>query len=130
MSSFFILKDEQRRENCLKYLKDVSIVKPLTVKISSKNEKSGNQERYWHMLVGILADYIGERSEVTKMRLKYEWLPLVTVTNLVGKEYIIPVSTTILTKEEYSELIEKTLALGTSLNLYLPPASHFGLEDR
>lgn len=130
MSSVFILKDDRRRENCIKYLQSVSLSKPLTVTISNKEDKTRNQERYWHMLVGIIADHVGEKPKVMKMKLKLEWLPLESVKTLSGKEYLMPPSTRDLTKEEYSDLITRTLALGHELGLVMPPASFFGLEER
>src|SRR3990167_98574 len=117
MSSIFILKDEERRENCIKYLQSVSLGKPLTVEISHKNRKTRNQESYWHMLLNVVAGHTGDEVDVLKMRLKFEWLPLDRVITMTGKEYMMPPTTRNLTKEQYADLITRTLALGHELAL-------------
>jgi len=114
--------------NCIEYLKHVLIGKPLTVEISRTSKKSRNQERYWHMLIGIVADHTGDDPEILKMQFKYEWLPLRAVKTMSGKEYLIPPSTAGLTKEQYADLITRTLAIGHELNLVMPLASFYGME--
>ena len=129
MSSIFILKDEARRQNCISYLTEVSIFKPLTVTISTGNRKTRNQEAYWHMLMGFIADHTGDTPEVLKMKLKYEWLPLEPIKTLAGKEYLVPITTRNLTKMEYADLINRTIALGAELGLVMPLASFYGMEN-
>jgi hypothetical protein len=129
MSALFVLKDEQRRQNCIKYLQSVSIGKPLFVEISSKNRKTRNQESYWHMLLNVVAEHTGDEIDVLKMRLKFEWLPLERVITMTGKEYMMPPSTRNLTKEQYGDLINRTLALGHELGLVMPLSSFYGMEE-
>ena len=130
MSSIFILKDDERRDNCIKYLQSISLSKPLTVTISNNNRKSRNQESYWHKLIGIIAEHVGENPKSFKMKLKYEWLPLEPIKTMGGKEYLYPVTTRELTKAEYADLIARTLALGHELGLVMPLASFYGMEER
>jgi hypothetical protein len=91
--------------------------------------RSRPQEKLFHKLVGIIAKHIGENSEETKLRLKYEWLPLREV-RARGDVYLYPISTTDITKEQYGQLITKAMAIGAELGLIMPAAEHFGLEDR
>ena len=128
MSSIFILKDEQRRENCIRYLKTVSLTKPLAVSISNKIHHSDNQRRYWHLLIGIIADFQGIHKDEMKYMLKLEWLPMRVVKSFSGKEYAMPISTKTLDKTQYAELITKTIMLGESLGLIMPSPSFWGLE--
>lgn len=91
--------------------------------------RTRRQEKYLHKLIGIVAAHIGEDPDECKLRLKYEWLPLKEI-NARGQQYLYPLSTTEITKEQYGMMITKTLALGANLGLVMPDAGHFGLEDR
>ena len=123
----FILRDDQRMENCIAYLRSEGLGKQVTI---GPVRKSRQQESYWHACLKIISDYMGEGIEDLKTRLKFEWLPLKQATGLNGKAIVYPVSTTGLDKKAYSELIDKTLLLGQQLGLTMPMASHFGLEEK
>lgn len=92
--------------------------------------RTRRQEKYWHKLVNIVADFMGENRKKFREDLKYYFLGLKEVTSFTGEKYNRLVSTTEITKAEYSILIEKTLMLGAELGLTMPDASFFGLEER
>lgn len=126
MNATFTLKDKKVRENCLAHIRAIPewLVYDVVIR---KPQKSRAQENYWHTLLGILADYNGDDIEDIKLRVKYACLPLHEV--VVGeKTYMAPPSTTKLTKEDYSKLIEATLRVFDSLELKAPTASYYGME--
>lgn len=120
------LINEKVRDNLIKEIMSLPFNK-FEVSIK-KIGKSRQQEKYWHKLVGIVADFQGETPEEMKMKLKYDWLPLREVKTMSGKTYLYPISTVKLKKEQYTLLIEKTLVLGNILGLKLPRPSDLGCD--
>lgn len=121
----FVIRNREILKNLGNVLKDKLPV--YTVKISDGETKSTAQRNYWHSLIEIISKELGEEKEDLKLRLKYEWLPLIEV-KVQGKVYLHPIHTETLTKKHYSELIEKTLALGMNLGIKLPDSKYFGME--
>lgn len=128
MSAVFILKDEQRRSNLVNYVRSVSIIKPLLVTFASKFKRTENQNKYWHTLVGIIAEYRGEHPRETKLLIKYECLELRPIKTLRGEEYLVPVSTTQLDRQQFADLIDKTLAYAVSQGIIVPNEQYLGLD--
>ena len=121
----FIIRDEKRLQNCLQHLVNESMGQEVTI---GPIRKSRQQEAFWHACVKVISDYIGETPEETKLRLKYEFLPLKSITDLKGKPYLYPQETRSLDKKTYSELIDRTLMLGASLQLKMPTPDYYGLQ--
>lgn len=120
------LINEKVRDNLIKEIISLPFNKfEVTIK---KIGKTRQQEKYWHKLVGIVADFQGEHPEEMKMKLKYDWLPLREIKTMSGEIYLYPVSTVKLKKEQYTLLIEKTLVLGNILGLKLPRPSDLGYD--
>ncbi len=126
MTTFLLSPENPKVEkNLMAYLANLPMKKwEVIIRVP---KKSNAQERYWHMLLKVIADYMGEDLEEFKLKMKFEWLPLRTI-KVKGTEFLYPVSTTTLNKEQYSMLIEKTLTLGVSLGLEMPLASFWGIE--
>ena len=121
----FIIRDDKRLENCIQHLRSEGMGQEVTI---GPIRKSRQQESFWHACVKVISDYIGEAPEETKLRLKYEFLELKTITDLKGRSYLYPQETRSLDKKTYSELIDRTLMLGASLQLKMPTPDHYGLE--
>lgn len=122
----FIITTEKVRNNAIKHLLSLPLnVWQMDVK---KISKSRQQEKYWHKLVGIIANHVGEDKEEFKMQLKYEWLHLHEVKTRNGDTYLYPESTAKLSKDKYAELITKTLALGMDLGLVMPRPEDLGMK--
>lgn len=123
----YYLKSQDVVLNCISEIQTLALGKyEVTIKETGRTRP---QEKLFHKLVGIIAKHVGEDAEDFKLRLKYEWLPLQEIVSK-GETYLFPVSTTKITKEQYGQLITKTMALGASLGLVMPAAEHFGLEDK
>lgn len=126
MSSHWFLKSEQVRENLVQYLRTLPLAKGLEIRIHKAN-KTPPQRAYWHCMVRIIAEHVGKPEATLKDELKAEWLPVREHRRGDGKIVLIPKATEDLTKEEYSELIEKTMALATFLELQIPSPEYMGI---
>lgn len=123
--SLYRIINEEIKANCIQEIE--SLYGPWEVNIR-KAKRSLPQNNYWHKLVDIIADFTGDDPEEMKLKLKYELLPLKEV-EVKGVKHLYPISTTELTKEQFSPLIEKTLFIGHQLGLTMPLASFYGLEN-
>lgn len=126
MTHTFKLADDTRLENCIRYLRSLG-TKGHVIRIM-KPGKTPAQRNYWHNLLEIIAKDQGEDEKDLKERLKYEFLPLHEVRTARGS-YMAPPHTEDLTKEQYSLLIEKTVILAGFLNIVLPDAHYYGMEN-
>lgn len=122
----FIIRNDEILNRLINVLKDKLPV--YTVTIKDGETKSTAQRNYWHSIVEIIANEIGESKEDLKLRLKYEWLPLIEV-KVQGRTHLHPIHTEDLTKKDYSLLIEKTKVLGVNLGINLPTKQQLGYEE-
>jgi len=120
----FRLINEQVKANCIAHIE--GLYGPYEVCIK-KTKRSNAQNSYWHMLVGILASHTGHDPDELKLRIKYEALPLKEI-EVRGVKHLYPISTTQLTKEQFSGLIEATLIIFHQLGLVAPVTGYFGME--
>ncbi len=93
-----------------------------------KKDLTASQRNYFHKCVDVISEFNGDKPSAMKLRIKYSVLDLEEVITGEGKKYLAPPSTEDLTREQYSQLIEATLALGQSLGLTMPSAGYFGYE--
>jgi hypothetical protein len=123
--TLFSIRDDQVRANCLQHIKSLEPWKLYDVEIKEP-KKSRNQEKYVHMLWGILAKETGEDAQDLKDRvLLATFGPRELVVN--EKTYLLPVRSSELTKERYTRLIDATLMIFDQLNLQAPMPGYYGL---
>lgn len=127
MSSHWFLKSDAVRENLISYLRTLPVSKGLEIRIHKAN-KTPPQRAYWHCMVRIISEDVGKTEAALKEELKAEWLPVREHKRGDGKIVLLPKPTEDLTKEEYSELIERTLALAAFLGITIPSPYHMGIE--
>ena len=122
------LSSEKAMQTALNTLHSAPINGTITVEIKPRKKNcSGNQRRYWHELLHIIADHQGKTLDELKLELKYSWLPLKEV-KANGEVYLYPPSSEDITREQYTELITKSLMLGDFLELKLPLPYNFGYK--
>lgn len=122
---FFIIRNDQVRQNCLDYLKDMTNV---TVKIATYKKVRSNQQNalYWS-LIGLIAKEGGYETDDLHLALKCRFLGTEEKV-IMGKVVTVPKSTTKLNTREFGELIDKVYALASELNIKLPTPQYMGFE--
>lgn len=120
------MKSEQIRKNLIAYLRKMPLEKGLEIRIV-KSGKTPPQRAYWHSMLRLIASDAGVTETALKEQLKADWLPLREHKRPDGKIVLIPKSTEDLTKEDYSVLIEKTLALAAFLEITIPSPDYYGM---
>lgn len=124
----FVIRDGKILTNCIQFIQGLPSHKEWSVIIKPyKKDLTGQQRRFFHQCVDVIAGFNGDSPEDIKMRIKYACLPLRKI-HVNGKTYMVPVSTESLTRSEYSTLIDAALILGSSLGLVMPNPSMQGLE--
>lgn len=125
--TLYIIRNEEVKANCIQEIE--SLYGEWRVKIC-KPKRSSNQNAYFHKLVDIVADFVGEDAEDTKWRIKHAMGMYKDVLDNFGNYKQRMLSTAELDKKQFSVLIEEVLILGHKLGLTMPLASHFGLEEK
>jgi hypothetical protein len=121
------IKTEEVRQNCLSEIKSLPLgAYEVTIKKSVKS-KTSSQRRYWHKLMQIIADHIGEDMEQLKRKIKRALGHYQTVI-IDGDIYIELLSSEAYSRDMYSQAIEATLQMGMSLDLIMPNPAFYGLE--
>lgn len=82
------------------FLKDLADGEELVIEISIK--RSLGQNRLFHKIVSIVADYIGESFEATKAYLVCKFFGCTEVV-IENNSYTVPVSTSKLNKKEFAQ---------------------------
>jgi hypothetical protein len=93
----------------------------------AKRDRTTQQNRYFWMLCGIIADHAGEDKEVIKMRLM-DACGFVIEAWSNGRAIVMPISTTKLKRDQFGTLIEATQGLCEALNLNYPKPEDLGME--
>jgi hypothetical protein len=110
-----------QRENLARFLKhrEGKFVQ-LTLREQGR-PRSNNQNRYyWSMIVGMIAEEIGDDSEAVHSALKWKFLPRQFIT-LAGEEIEVPKSTTQLSTNDFEIYLEQVRAFAaTELSLAIP----------
>jgi len=116
----YIIKDEQRRSNCISYIAEMPINKAQSVEIKQyRKNRSKSQNRTLWMWYNTIGEHIGmtpdDLHELLKVRI------LGTVEKEVdGKTLVYPRSTTKLTTKEFGEFLDGVQMLAVELNCVLP----------
>jgi len=125
----FILRNDQVRKNYENFYANLPAHKVWSISVKEEKKDLTRQQRnFFHLCVGVICQFNGDKPSAMKLRIKYSVLDLEEVITGEGKKYLAPPSTEDLTREQYSQLIEATLALGQSLGLTMPSAGYFGYE--
>ena len=123
----FIIRNGQIMQRCISFIQGLPSQKNWSVVIKEeKKDLTASQRNYFHKCVDVISEFNGDKPSAMKLRIKYSVLDLEEVITGEGKKYLAPPSTEDLTREQYSQLIEATLALGQSLGLTMPSAGYFG----
>lgn len=122
----FLVRDEQVKVNCLAAVRALPSWK-VTEVIIQEPKKTRPQEKYWHLLLGILAKHTGDTLEDVKDRIKLAVLPP-RILEAKGKTYVLPAHSSTLKKEEYTRLIDATLMIFDQLGMVAPAPGYYGIE--
>ncbi len=88
------------------------------------NKRSLNQNKYYWLCLGIIADYTGHDSDELHTIYKSRFLPPKEI-RLNGVRYLVPGSTTDLTKGQFVEYIMKITADAAQTGLKLPTPEEY-----
>jgi hypothetical protein len=101
-----------------------------TVEISvsvAKKSRTGQQNKYFWALCGLIEKHTGEDKEVIKMRLMHA-MGFVVQAWSMGQAVVMPMSTTKLKTGEFAELINATQSLCENLNIKYPLPAELGMQ--
>lgn len=99
------------------FLKDLVDGEELVIEISIK--RSLGQNRLFHKIVNIVADYIGESFEATKAYLVCKFFGCTEVV-IENNSYTVPVSTSKLNKKEFAQGLTNLYIWADENNIKLP----------
>lgn len=118
----YIINSTQVRQNAAKAVTAIRGDQKLEVIIQPHvDDQTAQQRGYFHMLIKMLADEIGDSPDSVKMDIKRETFGSdVVVSNITGKEQEIVKSSAKAKRDEYSQLIETTLRIAANLGIVLP----------
>ena len=119
----YILRNDDVIARCIEEIKRSP---GMTVTIKETKRSSDQNALMW-MLLAALGKDMGYTSEQLHEVLKVRWLG-VSKRIVEGIEIVEPVSTTTLTKKQFTEYIDKIYELGAIMGIALPVPSHWGLE--
>lgn len=120
MAQFFILIDEQRRQNAVNFLQRLSLKRTYSVEIKEyrKNRSNSQNRLYWSWLK-IIADMYGYEDDELHETFKAKFLG--TEERLVfGERVMVPKSTAKLTTQEFTLYLDKIEMLARELDISLP----------
>ncbi len=104
----------------------VSCNKDAVVNVSiAKQSKSRKAEKYFHKLVGLIADETGVSAKLMKIEIKCRigLIEKITVNNV---EITTVLSTSDLTSADYSLLISETIKVCQLMNISYPVPEYYG----
>lgn len=99
------------------FLKDLVDGEELVIEISIK--RSLGQNRLFHKIVSIIADYIGESFEATKAYLVCKFFGCTEVV-IENNSYTVPISTSKLNKKEFAQGLTNLYIWAEEHNIKLP----------
>lgn len=121
MSNIFILRDDDRRKNAIRYLESVNIsgrLLEVTIKPYRKN-RSNAQNRLMWMWYGTLSDDLGYSTDELHELCKARFLG-VEERQILGESVFMARSTTKITTIEFTDYLNKIEALAIELGITLP----------
>ncbi len=129
---YVLRKGDPNREKVLQSaiagLGELSEYETYTINIvDSEATRSKQQNAYFHVLRDIISKETGQPKEDLKKRLKMSVLGY-DKHEKDGETFYVLRETSDLTKEEFINLIDATLALAMELGITLPAPSHYGVR--
>lgn len=116
-------------DNCIREIRDLPKDKAFLVTIEEKTPKrSTQQNNYYWKCISILGDHFGYTREEMHEELAARWLGLIERKTVGGHVIIEPRSTTTLTIKEFSEYLDRIIALGLQHEVILPKPDHYGYK--
>jgi hypothetical protein len=94
---------------------------PVVVSVkTTKPQRSGAQNRYWHgVVIPLFADHCGYEFDEMKDALALKLLPK-EIADMNGEIRIVPGHTSHLNVQQFNELIERAQRLGAEMEIYVP----------
>lgn len=120
----FRLISETVKQNCLDYIKSLLAVGDKEIVIREKRRSLDQNAYYWNV-VCIIADFNGTHKDDMHDQLRLMFLGAEEFA-YNGKIYHRPKSTRNLTTKEFSEYLDKVIAVATALGLVVPTKDYFG----
>ena len=94
-----------------------------------KSKRSGQQNRLFHMYVGIISKELGYEFEELKDILKYKFLLRERIEERTGEVFNYLGHTSKLNKTEFSELVDGVIRFAAELGIILPlPGENFDIN--
>jgi hypothetical protein len=117
---FFILIDEQRRQNALNYIKAVNIGKPLCIEVKEyKKNRSGAQNRMMWNWYGAMAQSTGYSTDELHEEMKVRFLGVENRTR-GGVDLVVPKESKNLSTKEFSDFLNKIEMVAAQMGIILP----------
>jgi len=114
--------------NVVNAIRSLSHEGVLVIELSFKKvTRSYQQNRYFHKLVGLIAEKQGEDLERVKRQIKHK-IGLIEKDMVNGELITIIKSTADLSVEEFSQLIEQTITVCQYLEIQYPIPAHYGFD--
>lgn len=134
MAQFFILIDEQRRQNAVNFIQSLGLKRTYSVEIKEyrKNRSNAQNRLYWswlHIIADTTDNDANDLHEMFKGRLLG-----VTEKMVLGRMAIIPRSTATLNTKQFTEYLEAIELVANQMELRLPHPDDYayimGHEDK
>jgi len=125
MEQTYILANDRVKANCITAIAMLGEGWSVSIK---KPGKTNPQRSYWHMAIGIIAEYTGYTKEQTKYMIKEAVLGLETWKDNRGKVHTMVKASETLTKEDYSRLIDYTILAANKIGCVIPSPLEYGLD--
>jgi hypothetical protein len=117
---FFILRDAERRDRCLSFLRALNLSSLWSVKIEPyKPKRSDAQNRLYWAYINAIADQLDYDAEALHWLLKKNFLGF-EVIEVLGEKVIMPRSSTGLKVKEFADYLRKIEIFAGEKGLMLP----------
>lgn len=120
----FRITSEQVKQNCLDYIKPLGTgLYQVEIK---EIKRSLPQNRYYWAILKIIGDELGYKDDDLHEALKAKFIGMEEGRDVFGNLYRKPISTTTLSKKEFTEYMDKVFALAAQMNITIPAPDYFG----
>lgn len=125
---YFVVKNEEVRQNLIKEIESLPLDKGMVVDIREKT-RTLPQNALWHKWVGILASECGYTPKDMKNTLKRSVLGMEEFINFeTGEVQETDVATSELKTKGFTELMDKTQQIANEMDIILPSPNYYGVE--
>ena len=123
----YIVNSDQVRQNLIREILDLDVKREMKVEISENIRTKPQNALYWKWLT-VIGNYLGYTKDEIHEEFASRFLGEVQRTTISGRLLIEPVSTTSLTKKEFSEYMEMIEVFAMSENIKLPHPEYYGMS--